>query len=132
MSTQEKTIPMTEKISGLVKSTIQRYDKLKMKDKERFYNILKEVPMTAEQIKTLIELNDPDFPDLAAEKRLERYEDTETAMFDAVEMGDVKTIEDFCEWLGIPQDSTPEEIIYQCNMYMRLGERGRPETVIAT
>lgn len=114
------------KISSFMKSLAEQIPTMNTQGRARATDIIRQVPVTHTDIQSASHTDDNEFLDVLAVKFSQRYEDTSITLHQAVEQG-VETIPELCSYLGIPEDSSVEEIVYRSHAHQRLSGVGKPQ-----
>ena len=115
------------KISRLI-NFVASADNIDDEKKSKVLAVLEDAPMTRQQQKECFNSGNDTLIALAEEKSSQRIMDTAKTLCEAVDAG-VETIEQFAQFLRIPDDGT-EELMDQSHIYNRIGEPGRPDTAL--
>lgn len=118
----------TGTVHQLVDLVYTKHSTMPADKKLKAVRALHSVPLSKGNLDKLSEIDDVDFTPEVECKKAQRFEDVGAALEDAVESG-VNSLEAFQSWLGMGVGSEVNDIIDRAHAYMRLGERGRPETI---
>lgn len=122
-------MPMTtDKIHRLVDVVCTKHSTMPAEKKLKTIQALHKVPLSKVNLDKLATIDDVDFTPEVEKNRQQRFEDAGMALVDAVDAG-VDSLESFRSWLGSETDAGVNDIIDRAHAYVRLGERGRPETI---
>lgn len=116
------------KVDQFVDLLSKKHSTMPEEKQQKAMRAFEQIPLSKKHIAQLAEMGDTVFAEAVENKKTQRFEDAGVALEDAVKNG-VTSVEELCEWLGLPADSDTNTIIDQSHVYMRIGVRGRPETV---
>lgn len=113
-------------IHSNIKKIAKSAPTMKAEKKVAILKMLKDMPLMKRDIEVLKNLNDQDFAPFAEKVMTKRNED----FVSVLEESGASTLEEYCEYMGIDNDSGVEALIFQAHAYKTVGVPGDPKSVV--